>query len=105
MGMSTDVGFWIAIIQIDGMLSLQLSPNRGLVSYPRQLSIVCLSVAGYLKPFANRPEPAAILNSVHEILCEFIKANIHLCFALIVPSNDQLSPALPRVNSLVGSRQ
>src|SRR5271168_3804551 len=54
-------------------------------------------LASYLKPFANRPEPAAILNSVHEICVNSLKqgqTSTSACSRprLIVSSNDQLSP-------------
>ena len=67
--MSTGVGLWISIIQIDGMLSLQLSPNRAHVSYPRQLSPFALDYALQVtsNPLPIDQKRAATLNSAHKI--------------------------------------
>jgi hypothetical protein len=49
--------------------------NCVLVPFPWQLP--SFAFASYLKPFANRPEPAAILNSVHEICANSLSKGKH----------------------------
>jgi len=63
-------------------------------------------LASCLKPFTNRPEPVAILNSVHEICVNSLSKGKHspLRPRLIVSSNDQLSPGqLARRSSTITS--